>query len=165
MTHHFSRPETFSYTSQFTNLDFGHAHLSTYYDSSHEIYTTCSLFSLQQLSRRTHLQKQPLSCSKLPCKQIASKKDTFQQNSHILSSRTPNKLILEPLETRFKGIQLFRRSRDPKMYQRPSKMLCKTLFIKKLKTENDIPIFIALFSFMYHAYELKTIFIPCIYLA
>ena len=34
------------------------------------------------------------------------KKDTFQKNGHNLSSRTPNELILESLETRFKGLQL-----------------------------------------------------------
>ena len=47
------------------------------------------------------------------------KKDTFQQNSHKLSYTTPNELILEPLETRFKGLQLYRRGRDLKTYQRP----------------------------------------------
>ena len=86
--------------------------------------------------------------------------DPFYHLSHISCSTYPFRLILEPLETRFKGLQLFRRGRDLKTYQRPSKVTCKTLFVMKLKTKNSILMCKALFSFLYHAYRLKTTYNP-----
>ena len=66
------------------------------------------------------------------------------------------RLIIELLETRFKVLQFFWRSRDPKMYQKLSKMSCKTLLVMMLKIENNMFMFIALFPFMYQILWLKT---------